>query len=170
MPKITRLGNAESSSRDTDLAVEIKSSISSVKHSSPMSIPTKQISPSDLKSRPVKGAIGSESGSETCASYETLDSRSSSLGKHSNGSEFGESMGQDELTHKLPAVQAEIAQILKLDVSHQTFSFRFIDGNSGKACFAIFLKDPSILEGKISILSVSVGTILCREGDYVSLV
>lgn len=102
-----------------------------LKHSSPLKIsPTK----------PFRGKDPSTS-SECNESYDTIDNMSSSDDEHSHGSEFGESTKRVNLQEKLPAVQAQIAGMLKLN-------------------------DPAVLSGKITLMSVSEGTILCREGDY----
>lgn len=74
-------------------------------------------------------------------SYE-MDSATSSDDEQSNGSEFGECVSSKDLKNKLPQVEKEIAEMLKL-------------------------KDASILKNKINIIHVSEGTILCKEGDYV---
>ena len=71
-----------------------------------------------------------------------MDSATSSDDEQSNGSEFGECVSSKDLKNKLPQVEKEIAEMLKL-------------------------KDASILKNRINIIHVSEGTILCKEGDYV---
>lgn len=90
--------------------------------------------------------VGSFQSTHSC---DTLDTSGSSTdvddeeADKSNGSEFGECMSSRELKNKLPQVEKEIAEMLKL-------------------------KDASILKDKIGIINVTDGTILCKEGDYVS--
>ncbi len=78
----------------------------------------------------------------TLSHTENLTEYSSSEDESNFGSEFGDGIKLDDLNTKLPQVKKEISTMLKIN-------------------------DPDILNNKISIIHVSKGTTLCKEGDYV---
>ncbi|CAF0782025.1 unnamed protein product [Brachionus calyciflorus] len=74
------------------------------------------------------------------SSSESVASDSSS-DETNSGSEFGDDSITQDMNRKLPTVKAEIADLLKLN-------------------------EKNILDNKISLVRISEGTVLCKEGDF----
>lgn len=78
----------------------------------------------------------------TESSLSDMSEVKSSLDEMNSGSEFGDDSITQDMNNKLPSIQTEIAEILKI-------------------------KNKDILNNKINLVRISEGTVLCKEGDYV---
>lgn len=66
----------------------------------------------------------------------------SSSDQINSGSEFGDDSITQDMNNKMPIIQTEMADLLKI-------------------------KNSNILNNKINLFRISEGTVLCKEGDYV---
>lgn len=67
----------------------------------------------------------------------------SSLEDLNSGSEFGDDSVTQDMNNKMPLVQIEMADLLKI-------------------------KNKDTLNNKVNLVRISEGTVLCKEGDYVN--